>query len=292
MTSVFFKVLAFILMIALGYLMKARHILQQEDSQILMKIIINITMPAALISGFRTFSIDVSLLFALAIGFGMNLLLLAAGWICSVRKDGETRALYLLNTPSYNIGNFVLPFVQGFLPSSAVLCLCMYDAGNNPFGAGITYSAACSVSGGNRRLSIRHILRTLFRSPPFLAYFIMLVLYLPGIRLPDAFFDLCTLFGQGNGTDSGSAVHPLSVGSCGCFSADALRSGHPANLVPVPDWPGHYAGNPLRFILRLQAIHDCRPQLSQHGSQLCPLPDFPAPLGIKKTDAVMASVFC
>lgn len=198
LASVCFKVLAFILMIAFGYLMKARHILEQEDSQILMKIIINITMPAALISGFRTFSIDVSLFFALAIGFGMNLLLLAAGWIYSVRKDGETRALYLLNTPSYNIGNFVLPFVQGFLPSSAVLCLCMFDAGNNPFGAGITYSAACSVSGGSQRLSIRHILRTLFHSPPFLAYFIMLVLYLPGIRLPDEFFDLCTLFGQGN----------------------------------------------------------------------------------------------
>ena len=43
MISVFFKVLAFILMIALGYLMKARHILQQEDSQILMKIIINMS---------------------------------------------------------------------------------------------------------------------------------------------------------------------------------------------------------------------------------------------------------
>ncbi|MCD8355130.1 MAG: hypothetical protein LUE11_00955 [Clostridia bacterium] len=198
MTTVLFKALAFILMIALGYFMKTRHILQQEDSQVLMKIIINITMPAALISGFRTFSLDFSLLFALGIGFGMNLLLLIAGWVFSVRKDGETRALYLLNTPSYNIGNFVLPFVQGFLPSSAVLCLCMYDAGNNPYGAGITYSAACSASGGTGRLSIRHILRTLFHSPPFLAYFVMLVLYLPGIRLPDPFFDLCTLFGQGN----------------------------------------------------------------------------------------------
>lgn len=198
MTTVLFKALAFILMIALGYFMKARRILQQEDSQVLMKIIINITMPAALISGFRTFSLDFSLLFALGIGFGMNLLLLAAGWLFSVRKTGTTRALYLLNTPSYNIGNFVLPFVQGFLPSSAVLCLCMYDAGNNPYGAGITYSAACSASGGNGKLSVKHILRTLFHSPPFLAYFIMLVLYLPGIRLPDAFFDLCTLFGQGN----------------------------------------------------------------------------------------------
>ncbi|MDO5785410.1 MAG: AEC family transporter [Eubacteriales bacterium] len=198
MSTVICKALAFVLMISLGYWMKTRRILQQEDSQVLMKIIINITMPAALISGFRTFSIDISLLFALGIGFGMNALLLAAGWLCSLRRDGQTRALYLLNVPSYNIGNFVLPFVQGFLPSEAVLCLCMYDAGNNPYGAGITYSAASAASGGDGRLSLRHILRTLFHSPPFLAYFIMLVLYLPGIRLPDAFFDLCTLFGQGN----------------------------------------------------------------------------------------------
>ena len=48
MSTVLFKVLAFVLMIALGYFAKASHLLQQEDSQILMKIIINITMPMAL----------------------------------------------------------------------------------------------------------------------------------------------------------------------------------------------------------------------------------------------------
>ncbi len=198
MSTVLFKALAFVLMIALGYLMKSRRVLQQEDSQIIMKIIINITMPAALIAGFRTFSIDLSLLFALGIGAGVNLLLLAVAYVVSARRAGRARALYLLNIPSYNIGNFVLPFVQGFLPSEGVLCLCMFDAGNNPFGAGITYSAASSVSGGDGRLSARDILRKLFHSPPFLAYFIMLLLYLPGIRLPDAFFDMCELFGQGN----------------------------------------------------------------------------------------------
>ena len=54
MSAVLFKALAFFLMIALGYLMKTKHVLEQEDSQVLMKIIINITMPAALIAGFRT----------------------------------------------------------------------------------------------------------------------------------------------------------------------------------------------------------------------------------------------
>lgn len=198
MSTVLFKALAFVLMIALGYIMKTRHVLQQEDSQVIMKIIINITMPAALISGFRSFSVDISLLFAIGIGLFFNAIMLAAGWLTSIGRDGRTRALYLLNVPSYNIGNFVLPFVQGFLPSQAVLCLCMFDAGNNPFGAGITYSAASAVSGGSGRLSLRDMAYKLFHSPPFLAYFIMLMLYLPGIRLPDAFFDLCTLFGQGN----------------------------------------------------------------------------------------------
>lgn len=198
MSTVLFKALAFLLMIGLGYLTKSRGILKQEDSQVLMKIIINITMPAALLSGFRTFSLDFSLAFAIALGFGFNILLIAAGWICSLRRKPQVRALYLLNVPTYNIGNFVLPFVQGFFPSSAVLCLSMFDAGNNPIGAGIAYSAACSASGGSGRLSLRDIVRKLFHSPPFLAYFIMMVLYLPGIRLPEAFFDLCTLFGQGN----------------------------------------------------------------------------------------------
>lgn len=192
------KALAFVLMIALGYMMKTKRVLAQEDSQVLMKIIVNITMPAALISGFRTFSVDISLLFAIGIGFGVNLILLAAAYLFSARRRGDIRALYLLNVPSYNIGNFVLPFVQGFMPPQAILCLCMFDAGNNPNSTGISYAAARSVSGGGGKLSVRSIVRALFHSPPFLAYFIMLALYLPGIRLPDAFFDLCALFGQGN----------------------------------------------------------------------------------------------
>ena len=198
MSAVLFKIFGFLLIIGLGFFMKYKRILQPEDSQVLMKIIINITMPAALISGFRTFTLDSSLLFALGIGFGFNIILLAAGWIASVGKDPETRALYVLNVPTHNIGNFSLPFVQGFLPPSAVLCLCMCDAGNNPIGAGITYSAASSLTGGSTRISIRDMLYKLFHSPPFLSYFIMFALYLPGFRLPDAFFDMCSLIGQGN----------------------------------------------------------------------------------------------
>lgn len=198
MSTVLFKALAFVLMIGFGFLCKSRRLLRPDDSQVLMKIIINITMPAALLSGFRDFSLDFSLAFAIALGFGFNLVLMAAAWLLSARRTPPVRALYLLNVPTYNIGNFVLPFIQGFFPPSAVLCLSMFDAGNNPIGAGIAYSAASAASGGSHRLSLRDIAYKLFHSPPFLAYFIMMLLYLPGIRLPSAFFDLCEMFGQGN----------------------------------------------------------------------------------------------
>ena len=72
MTTVLFKALAFLIMIALGFFFKARGILKPDDSQTLMKIIINITLPMAMIAGFQSFSLDLSLAFAIALGFGFN----------------------------------------------------------------------------------------------------------------------------------------------------------------------------------------------------------------------------
>ena len=47
------------------------------------------------------------------------------------RRPGPVRALYLLNAPSYNIGTFVLPFVQSFLPPDMLLAA-MEQLGADP----------------------------------------------------------------------------------------------------------------------------------------------------------------
>lgn len=198
MSTVLFKACAFLIMILSGYICKTKQILKPDDSQVIMKIMINITLPCSMMAGFRTFELHYSLAFAIALGFGFNVLLIAAAWVLSIRRENHVRALYILNVPTYNIGNFVLPFVQSFFPSSAVLCLSMFDAGNNPIGSGIVYSIAGSVVGGAKRFSIKDILNKLMHSPPFLSYFIMMVIYLLGFRLPDGFFDLANMIGQGN----------------------------------------------------------------------------------------------
>ena len=50
-----------------------------------------------------------------------NVLLLAVSALVTRGRPGPVRALYLLNAPSYNIGTFVLPFVQSFLPPDMLL---------------------------------------------------------------------------------------------------------------------------------------------------------------------------
>ena len=104
------KAAGMLVMILLGVLMKAAHVLQAGDSKILAKIIIHLTLPAALINSFRTFRFEASYLSLILIAAAGNILLLAAAFALTRRKDGVTRALYGLNLSSYNIGTFVLPF--------------------------------------------------------------------------------------------------------------------------------------------------------------------------------------
>ena len=82
------------------------------------------------------------------------------------RRPGPVRALYLLNAPSYNIGTFVLPFVQSFLPPDMLLAVSMFDAGNSPFNCGGAYALTAALTGGER-LTVRSVLGRMLRSVPF-----------------------------------------------------------------------------------------------------------------------------
>ena len=98
------------------------------------------TAPAALFNGFRSFQFDISYPALIAIAAAANPLLMFLGLWLSRRKDTATQALYSMNISSYNIGCFDIPFVQGFLPAEALVTVSMFDAGNCPFNAGISYA--------------------------------------------------------------------------------------------------------------------------------------------------------
>ena len=116
MDALLIKTGGLLLIVALGYLLKRRGVFQQGDARLLSRIIVNLTLPGALLSSFSAFRLVPSLLAVLAAAAAANVLLLAVSALVTRRRPGPVRALYLLNAPSYNIGTFVLPFVQSFLP--------------------------------------------------------------------------------------------------------------------------------------------------------------------------------
>jgi len=131
MDALLIKTGGLLLIVALGYLLKRRGVFQQGDARLLSRIIVNLTLPGALLSSFSAFRLVPSLLAVLAAAAAANVLLLAVSALVTRRRPGPVRALYLLNAPSYNIGTFVLPFVQSFLPPDMLLAA-MEQLGADP----------------------------------------------------------------------------------------------------------------------------------------------------------------
>ncbi|WP_252318145.1 MULTISPECIES: hypothetical protein [Symbiopectobacterium] len=74
MVDVLIKAFSFILVIIIGYQLKWRGVLQPETGTALSKLMMNFTLPAAVITGFASFLVDHSLLILVAFGLGCNLL--------------------------------------------------------------------------------------------------------------------------------------------------------------------------------------------------------------------------
>ena len=100
----------------LGYALKKLHVLQAEDYRPLSKIIMNVTLPCAVITAFAEgYRAEPLLFIAVLFGFLGNVIMMGVGWFLSRNKRKEEKAFYMLNASGYNIGAFVMPFVQSFL---------------------------------------------------------------------------------------------------------------------------------------------------------------------------------
>lgn len=197
MEAILIKAAGLALMIFAGYGLKRLGVFRGEDAKVLSRIIIHLTLPAALVVSFRDFYFDIGYLALIVIAVACNLGLLLLGLRITRGKDVSVRALYGLNLSSYNIGTFVLPFVQSFLPTRALIGVSMFDAGNCPFNTGLGY-AVVSAQGQGRWDRLRFVTVRLARSVPFMTYLALTLLSLLQIHLPDAVYQIASTVSGAN----------------------------------------------------------------------------------------------
>lgn len=198
MDAILLKAGSFILIITAGYLLKKIGLIQEQDNKTIMKLIVNLTLPAAVISSFAAQDRELSLIFVAVIGFGLNVVMAAVGYLFALHKGGQEKAFNILNYSGYNIGTFAMPYLQSFLGSMGVIVACLFDAGNAMMCTGISYVVASGCVGKKEKFNFLGLLKKLFSSIPFTVYIIMMVLYFLGIHLPGAVYSMAGTFGSAN----------------------------------------------------------------------------------------------
>ena len=202
MLIVLSKAIAFVLIILIGYICKRRGVFAPTDYQLVSKIVLNITLPCAVISSFAHFQLDLSLLAAVALGLSGNCVMIFVALMLTRRETLAAKIFYIFSLAGYNIGCFTLPFAQAFLTPFAVVALCMFDVGNSIMCTGMTYALTAScigyADGHKDRFSMKSIAEKLLHSAPFVVYISMLILSLAGVQLPKSVYTFTDIVGAAN----------------------------------------------------------------------------------------------
>lgn len=173
----------FIAIIILGYFLRKINFMDETAFPVLSKIVIKITLPAAIVVSFNGREVDPSMLSLVFIGFGLCSLNLVLGYLINLRSGKDNQSFAMLNMSGYNIGNFTMPFVQSFLGPVGIITTSLFDTGNACMCLGTSFSIAKIFKEGGK-FSIVKILRNLVKSVPLMCYLIMMTLSLLHISLP------------------------------------------------------------------------------------------------------------
>ena len=199
MESIILRASFFLLMIVIAYALKRAGVLKKEDGISLARIVMNVTLPCAILVGFRTFVFEWSYMVIPVISLLAEVLMLAVGYAITRGRSRDERIFYMMCLPAYNIGNFTLPFISGMLGSAGIIAACLFDMGNSPMCLGLNFAfTALAIGSAAGRNPLRQLL-TVFTKPSFIVYIVMLLLSASGLSLPDAVFDFAGLISPANG---------------------------------------------------------------------------------------------
>ena len=187
----------FIAIIVMGYLLRKKNFFKEGDFTVLSKIVLKITLPAAIISSFSGKEIDLALLSLALISLLAGVIYIIIMYVLNIKKGKDAQAFEMVNTAGYNIGNFTMPFVQSFLGPIGVITTSLFDVGNACVCLGGAYSVASVVKGGGSFSPLK-IIKALSKSVAFDSYVLMVLLTIFHLKLPAVVVSFADIIANAN----------------------------------------------------------------------------------------------
>ena len=187
----------FIAIIFMGYILRRKNFFKEGDFTVLSKIVLKITLPAAIVSSFAGKEIDPAMMLISVLSLGAGVIYILLMYVINRKRGKEQQAFEMLNTSGCNIGNFTMPFAQSFLGPMGVITTSLFDVGNACICLGGAYSVASIVKGGGR-FSVMKIVKSLSKSVAFDCYMIMLFMTFLHIPMPQFVVSLADIIAGAN----------------------------------------------------------------------------------------------
>ena len=187
----------FVAIIILGFVLRRVGFFKENAFEVLSKVVVKITLPAAVVKNLSTCSVDAALLSISALAVLSGVLYMAVAYLTHLKKNRNQKAFAVLNLPGFNIGVFALPFVSSFLGASGVLAASLFDLGNSIICLGGSYGIASCIKAG-KGFSLKRIGKALLTSVPFLTYVVMLIVMSFKLTLPGPVLQLADIISSGN----------------------------------------------------------------------------------------------
>ena len=217
----------FVAIILLGYVLRRTGVFGPETFGVISKIVMKVTLPAALLSSAAGKPIDASMLTLALLGLIGGAVYMLAGWLVGRKKSRSECAFYIQNIPGYNIGTFALPFTQSFLGPMGVLTSSIFDLGNAVICLGGSFGIARAVKEGGKP-DFSRIAKGALMSVPFMTHIFMVILNLNSLSLPAPILTLAEILGGGN-----ACLAMLMIGVSMNISIDPKKLGTIVKVLTV-----------------------------------------------------------
>ena len=197
MLDILLKAGCYIAVMILGFVLRRIGFFDEHAFPVLSKLVVRVTLPAALIANAVGREIDLQLLSLVLLGLGGGVIYMIIGYVLNRKRGNDQQAFEILNIPGYNIGTFALPFTQSFLGATGVLTTSLFDVGNAFVCLGGAYGVAAAVKDG-KGLDFKRVGKALAVSVPFLAHIITVCMNLCHIPIPGFIADCAGIIANAN----------------------------------------------------------------------------------------------
>lgn len=196
MLDVLIRAGCFVGIIILGYTFRKIKWFKEDDFSVLSKIVLRITLPAAIVTSFSGKKIELAMLLLTLMGIGIGAIYIGLAFVLN-RNSKERTIFDVVNLSGYNIGAFTMPFAQSFLGPMGVIATSLFDVGNACVCLGGSHGIAlCLKQGG--KLSPKKIIKTMLKSVAFDTYLVMVLLSIAKITLPSPILSFAQIIGNAN----------------------------------------------------------------------------------------------